>query len=115
MSRRRDERQRKLWQPVVEKFENIIRDDLADLRSMVSREYCSIIAGISDMKRFHHLNNKMHISLSDRDRKFFETLTSMAARVTWIALQRKNFTIIGEAREQVLILQFFLVMFQTSN
>lgn len=95
--KRREERLRKLWQPVVEKLEGEIRDNLADLRSMVAREYCSIIVGKCDAQRFHHMNNKNNQSLSGKDRQLFERLICLAARVVWIALERKNLSLIGIA------------------
>lgn len=63
---------------------------------MVAREYCSILIGTEDAKRFHHMNNKNNVSLSDKDRRLFETLICMAVRVVWIALQRKNLSLIGK-------------------
>lgn len=92
---RRIESKRKLWQPVVTELENIVRDDLADLRSMVAREYLSILSGIEDARRFHHMNNKNNDSLSDKDRRLFEMLMCMIVRVVWVALQRKNLGLIG--------------------
>lgn len=94
MMKRRNESRRKLWQPVVLKNENTIRDDLADLRSMVAREYCSIIVGKCDAKRFHHMKESQ--SLSSKDRLRFERLICIAARVVWIALERKNLSLIGK-------------------
>lgn len=76
-------------------LENRVRDDLADLRAMVSREYCYILMGAADAKKYHHMNNKNNTSLSDNDRKLFETLIGMAVRVVWIALQRRSLSLIG--------------------
>lgn len=101
---RRIESKRKLWQPTVTEQENLVRDNLADLRSMVAREYCCIILGIEDAKRFHHMNNKNNTSLSDKDRRLFEKLLCMAVRVVWIALQRKHYTLIGNSLPTKLVL-----------
>lgn len=95
MMLRREEWKRKLWQPVVMTLENIVRDDLSDLRSMVAREYATILLGLEDAKKFHHMNNKNNDSLSDKDRRLFEMLISMTVRVVWIALQRKYLSLIG--------------------
>lgn len=96
MMNRRDEYRRKLWQPIVEELENVIQDDLADLRSMVAREYCSIIVGKCDAKRFHHMNNKNNQSLSGKDRQLFERFICVVVRVVWIALERTHFNLIGD-------------------
>lgn len=86
---------RKIWQPIVEEHENIARNDLADLRSIVAKEYLGIVSGVNDMKRFYHFKKKIRTSLSDRDRKLFESLMSVAARVVWVALRRKRLPLIG--------------------
>lgn len=63
---------------------------------MVAREYCTILYGGADAKKFHHMNNKNNDSLSDKDRRLFETLICMSVRVVWIALSRKNLSLIGK-------------------
>lgn len=93
---RRDEAKRKLRQPIVDVLEGIISDDLADLRSMVAREYMSILLGIDEALPFHHMKNTDNNSLSDKDRRLFETMISVAIRVVWVALQRKNISLIGK-------------------
>lgn len=95
MMKRRELSKRKLWQPIVDKLQNTVRDDLADLRSMVAREYCSLIVGKCGAKRFHHMNNKNNQSLSGKERQLFEKMITFAARIVWIALERKNLTHIG--------------------
>lgn len=95
MMARREEVKRKLWQPLVTELENIVRDDLSDLRSMVAREYCCLLSGIEDAARYHHMSNKNGTSLSDKDRRQFEVLICMAIRVVWVALQRRYLNLIG--------------------
>lgn len=97
MLKRREEALRKLWQPVVEELENTVRDDLADLRSMVAREYCSIIVGKCDAKAFHHMNNRDNRSLGERDRQLFKRLVTISTRVVWVALERKQINLIGNS------------------
>ncbi|KAJ8943697.1 hypothetical protein NQ314_009670, partial [Rhamnusium bicolor] len=104
MQLRRVEATRKLRQPIVTELENIVRDDLADLRSMVARDYSVILLGIGDAKRFHHMNNKNNDSFSDRDRRLFECLMMMTIRVIWIALSRKYMTLIVYIKTQHLTL-----------
>lgn len=76
--------------------ENIIRDNLADLRSMLARDYAVLLTGLGDAKRFHHMSNENNMSLSDRDRKFFEVFIVLTERVVWIALKRKFSSLIGK-------------------
>lgn len=92
---RREEAKRKLRQPIVDVLEAIKSNELADLRSMVSREYMSLILGVDDALPFHHMKNTDNMSLSDKDRRLFETMISVAIRVVWVALQRKNISLIG--------------------
>ncbi|XP_017782229.1 PREDICTED: uncharacterized protein LOC108566722 [Nicrophorus vespilloides] len=73
---RREEAKRKLRQPVVCELEDIKMSDLSDLRSMLSREYCSIIMGIGGIAKYHHLSSSTN-SLSEKDRRIFEALLCM--------------------------------------
>lgn len=93
---RREEAKRKLRQPIVDVLEGIVSDDLADLRSMIAREYMSILLGIDEALPFHHMKNTDNNSLSDKDRRLFETMISVVIRVVWVALQRKNMSLIGK-------------------
>ncbi|CAG9832661.1 unnamed protein product [Diabrotica balteata] len=110
MQFRRVEASRKLRQPVVTELENVIRDDLADLRSMLARDYAVILTGVGDSKKFHHMYNKNNVSLSDKDRKRFEMFVKMAVRVIWIALKKKNLTIIEKELNRLLRTTIFSPM-----
>lgn len=89
---RREDARRKLWQPIVTDIENVVRDDLADLRSMVARNYAYILMGLDDTFKFYHMSNKNSVSLSDKDKHLHECLLSIATRIVWIALLRKILT-----------------------
>ncbi|XP_076250439.1 uncharacterized protein LOC143190175 [Rhynchophorus ferrugineus] len=99
---RRAEASRKLRQPLVTVLENEVRDNLADLRSMVSRDYAAILLGQGDAKKFHHMSNKNNDSLSDKDRRLFEVLCFMTVKVIWIALFRKNLALIEKETNRLL-------------
>lgn len=92
---RRVEAARKLRQPSVAIWENNLRDDLADLRSMVARDYSAILIGVDDASKFHHMKGENNLSLSDKDRRRFEFLFKMAIRVVWIALKKRHLALIG--------------------
>lgn len=77
----------KVRQPIVTVLENITRDDLADLRSMISREYSNLLVGAFDCKKYHFKG--------DRERRLIEMLCQMSTRVVWMALHRPNLSIIG--------------------
>lgn len=93
--RRRQEMKNKLMQPIVTVVENLIRDDLSALRSMVAREYGAIVIGAEDVQKFHHFANKNGASLSGRDRRIFNLLIKLSLRVVWLALQRPNIALLG--------------------
>lgn len=95
MLARREEAKRKLRQPIVEVLEMLISKELSDLRSMVAREYTAIILGVDDALNFHHMKKTDNMSLDDKDRRIFETMMGVAVRVIWVALQRKNISLIG--------------------
>lgn len=92
---RREESKRKLHQPIVTLLEDIVRDDLSDLRSMIAREYCSLLLGLEDAYKYHHMSNTNNMSLSDKDRRLYEMLICYAIRVVWTALQRRYLGLIG--------------------
>jgi len=58
--------------------ENKFRTDLCILRSMVGREYCSLLLGAGDLHCFHHMANKQHTSSGERDIRLFELLYQMS-------------------------------------
>nr|CAI5855487.1 unnamed protein product [Callosobruchus analis] len=99
---RRVEGARKLRQPIVDILENEIRDDLSDLRAMVARNYAALMLGIGDAKQFHHMNNRNNVSLSDKDRRIFETFVVMSERVVYIALTRKYLSLIEKELNRML-------------
>ncbi|KAJ8920497.1 hypothetical protein NQ315_005366 [Exocentrus adspersus] len=107
LQQRRKEAKRKLRQPIVTVLENHIRDDLADMRSMVSRDYAVILMGIGDAKKFHHMNNRNNESLSDRDRRLHEQLIVMSIRVVWIGLCRRYLTLIEKEMNRLLRTNLF--------
>ncbi|KAK5650556.1 hypothetical protein RI129_001585 [Pyrocoelia pectoralis] len=105
---RREEKKSKLYQPIVTQIENNLRNDLADLRCVASREYGTILIGAEETRKFHHmLSNKNNTSLSDKDRKLFEEFICMSARVVWIALYRKNLSLIESEMNHLLRTKIF--------
>ncbi|XP_022904192.2 protein phosphatase 1 regulatory subunit 36-like isoform X1 [Onthophagus taurus] len=90
---KREEKARKIRQPIALELEDVVRDNLEDLRALVAREYLVIIGGVGEAKKFHHMAGRM-TSLSGKDRRLFEMLIQMAVRVVWIALQRKHLLLI---------------------
>lgn len=95
MQFRRAEAKRCLRHPRVTYLENIVRDDLADLRSMVARNFAIILMGSEDASNFHHMNKKNNVSLSDKDRKRFELFIVIMCQVIWISMNRKFMSLIG--------------------
>ncbi|PZC82030.1 uncharacterized protein LOC110372350 [Helicoverpa armigera] len=82
----------KVRTPDCEKIENEFRDNLADLRVLVAKEYCIMLIGGADTKKFHHMGPlKKRQSLSDKDARLFETLLRMSVQIVWLALGRKSF------------------------
>ncbi|KAJ8984696.1 hypothetical protein NQ317_004955 [Molorchus minor] len=107
MQVRRKEAARKLRQPIVTELENVVRDNLSDLRSMVSRNFAIMLLGYGDAKPYHHMANKNKESLSDKDRRLFETLMILTTRVIWIALFRKYLTLIEKEMNRLLRTNIF--------
>lgn len=99
---RRIEKKKKLMQPCVVELENLIRDDLSDLRSMVSCSYGAMVIGADDMQKFHHMANKNGSSLSGKDRRIFKMTMRMILRVVWLALQRPNIALLGNNFVQII-------------
>ncbi|KAL3276764.1 hypothetical protein HHI36_012131 [Cryptolaemus montrouzieri] len=107
LERRREEAKRKLTQPIVTVLEDVIMDNLGDLRSILSREYHRLTCGMSDAWKFYHLNNKNNVSTSDKDRRLFEAFMCVAVRVIWWALHRKNFHLIETELNRLLRTKVF--------
>lgn len=92
---RRKEMLFKLTQPSVAEKENILRDNLSALRSMVAAEYAAIIIGAADLQKFHHLANKNRTSMSGNDRRLFNLIFILSLRIVWLALERPNIALLG--------------------
>lgn len=110
---KREEGKRKLRQPIVTIIEDNIRDDLADLRSMVGRSYGYIIMGLEDTFKYYHMSNRNNVSLSDKDRHLHECLLSITAKIIWIALLRKNFLVIETELNRLFRSGIFNIMSRT--
>ncbi|KAJ8725014.1 hypothetical protein PYW07_015972 [Mythimna separata] len=92
MAIRMFERTTKIRTENCEILENEYKRDLSDLRLLVAKEYCVMLIGGSDLKRFHHMGSqKKRRSLSDKDARLFETFMHMAIQIVYLALGRKNY------------------------
>ncbi|XP_075972436.1 protein phosphatase 1 regulatory subunit 36-like [Anticarsia gemmatalis] len=82
----------KVRTPDCEILEQEFRENLSDLRVLVAKEYCIMLIGGSDTKKFHHMGPaKKRRSLSDKDARLIETLIRMSVQIVWLALGRKSF------------------------
>ncbi|KAL0839563.1 hypothetical protein ABMA28_016256 [Loxostege sticticalis] len=92
MANRIIELETKVRTPDCEILENQFRDNLADLRLLVAKEYSTMLIGGSDTRKYHHMGPaKKRRSLSDKDARLFETLLRMCVQIVWLALGRKSF------------------------
>ncbi|XP_022829588.1 protein phosphatase 1 regulatory subunit 36-like [Spodoptera litura] len=73
-------------------LENQFHENLSDLRLLVAKEYCIMLIGGGDMKKFHHMGKeKKRRSLSDKDARLFETFVRVSVQIVYLALGRRNF------------------------
>ncbi|KAI5635504.1 protein phosphatase 1 inhibitor domain-containing protein [Phthorimaea operculella] len=92
MAERVKELQNKIRTPTSEAIEATYRQNLADLKNLVAKEYSVILCGIWDTKTFHHMGiKKKRKSLSDKDARFIETFILMCTQIVWLALGRRSF------------------------
>ncbi|KAL4708798.1 hypothetical protein ACJJTC_011762 [Scirpophaga incertulas] len=92
MSKRLIDEITKLRTPNSLEVEQMYRDNLEELRLLVAKEYCTILIGGNDFKKFHHMGiNKKSRSLSKYDAIVFESILSICIQIVWIALGRKAF------------------------
>ncbi|CAG9791971.1 unnamed protein product [Diatraea saccharalis] len=92
MANRIMELEKKIRTPDCEILEHEYRDNLADLRLLVAKEYSVMLIGGSDTRKFHHMGPaKKRRSLSDKDARLFETLLRMCVQIVWLAIGRKSF------------------------
>ncbi|KAJ2942871.1 hypothetical protein O0L34_g15061 [Tuta absoluta] len=95
MAERVKESQNKIRTPTSDKIEDTYRQNLADLRRLVAKEYSCFLIGAQDTTVFHHMGkNKKMQSLSDKDARFYETFTLMCTQIVWLALGRRSFNIL---------------------
>ncbi|KAL0839564.1 hypothetical protein ABMA28_016257 [Loxostege sticticalis] len=74
------------------KMELEMRDNLEDLRLLVAKEYCTIILGGAELRKFHHMGpNKKISSLSKKDALVFESVLRFCLQIVWLALGRQSF------------------------
>ncbi|KAF9412886.1 hypothetical protein HW555_008732, partial [Spodoptera exigua] len=91
-----------------DRIENEFQDNLADLRLLVAKEYCIILIGGADTKKYHHLGySKMQKSLSDSDARLFESFVRISIQIVWIALGRKKFHLIELETHRILKTDLF--------
>ncbi|CAH0560094.1 unnamed protein product [Brassicogethes aeneus] len=86
---RRELAARSLRNANVERNEAIISENMADLRSVVSKEFSAILMGSMESMQFHHMNTKNNTSLTGKDRRQYECLINFSSRVVWITHWRK--------------------------
>ncbi|KAJ8726989.1 hypothetical protein PYW08_015386 [Mythimna loreyi] len=92
MSFRMFERATKIRTQNCEILENEYQRNLSDLRLLVAKEYCVLLIGGADLKKFHHMGSqKKRRSLSDKDARLFETFMHMAVQIVYLALGRRNY------------------------
>lgn len=62
---------------------------------MVSKAYFNFLIGAADTKSYHHIkSNKSGVSAGEKDVRFVEFLYQVCVRVVWIALLRRNRSLI---------------------
>ncbi|XP_035431509.2 protein phosphatase 1 regulatory subunit 36 isoform X2 [Spodoptera frugiperda] len=92
MSKRIADLANKVRTKQCEILENQFRENLSDLRILVAKEYCILLIGGGEMKKFHHMGKeKKRRSLSDKDARLFETFVRMSVQIVYLALGRRNF------------------------
>lgn len=74
--------------------ERMLSEYLCQYRLILARDYSKLTLGQGDLKRYHHRENKMRISMTDKDRTLFETFLCFATRVVWIAMHRRAYKVI---------------------
>uniref|UniRef100_A0A2A4JB42 Uncharacterized protein n=1 Tax=Heliothis virescens TaxID=7102 RepID=A0A2A4JB42_HELVI len=92
MRERALELETKLRTPDSDSLEDEFRDNLADLRILVAKEYMTILTGAGDMKPFHHMGPlKKRRSLIEKDARSFETFIRMCVQIVYLSLGRRYY------------------------
>ncbi|XP_073967324.1 protein phosphatase 1 regulatory subunit 36-like [Choristoneura fumiferana] len=92
MANRILEQETKVRTPFCDILETEFRTNLNDLRVLVAKEYCTMLIGGADTRKYHHMGPaKKRRSLSDKDARLFETMLRMCVQIVWLALGRKAF------------------------
>ncbi|XP_059060181.1 uncharacterized protein LOC131853333 isoform X2 [Achroia grisella] len=73
------------------KTESVFRDNLQDLRLLITKEYCNILLGAEEYKKYHHLGpKKKSRSMSKKESVIFESVLRISIQIIWVALGRKK-------------------------
>ncbi|XP_021204750.1 uncharacterized protein LOC101741872 [Bombyx mori] len=92
MSKRSLELEAKIRTHRSDEIERIFQINLEDLRLLVAKEYCNLIMGDGEFKKYHHMGlSKKTRSLTKKEAHLFENVLRIAIQITWIALGRKAF------------------------
>ncbi|XP_053600407.1 uncharacterized protein LOC128669530 isoform X2 [Plodia interpunctella] len=92
MSKRMLELEVKVRTPYGDIIEKEYKENLDDLRLLITKEYSAFAIGSGEYKKFHHMGPaKDRPSLSKKGNILFETLIRLSIQVVWLALGRKSF------------------------
>ncbi|XP_047989799.1 protein phosphatase 1 regulatory subunit 36-like isoform X1 [Leguminivora glycinivorella] len=92
MGHRMMELETRVRTPYCDVVEQEFGTNLNDLRALAAKEYCTMLIGGADTKKYHHMGPaKKRRSLSDKDARLFETMLRMCVQIVWLALGRKAF------------------------
>lgn len=82
---------------------------LSQYRMLVARNYCIIIMGESDLKKFYHTKQIVNISSKIKDRIFHEHFLAICIQIVWITMHRRAYFIIEMEMNRLFRSEHFLM------
>ncbi|EDV97731.1 GH17029 [Drosophila grimshawi] len=109
---RRDELACKMAQVQSEQtneMKRIFSTHLRQYRMLVARNYCMIISGEGDLKKFYHTKEIVNISSKIKDRALHEQLLAVLIQIVWITMHRRAYFIIEMEMNRLFRSEHFLM------
>ncbi|CAD1473658.1 unnamed protein product, partial [Heterotrigona itama] len=100
--------------PLAQGYRFRYAEEMQNLRCVLGREYADLIVGCQDIIQYHHMTSgkkgvpSLTQSQGEKDLRIYEVLICMTHRIVWIALERKYFSLIGEQKGRIFVVEIEL-------
>ncbi|XP_030559585.1 uncharacterized protein LOC115761788 [Drosophila novamexicana] len=82
---------------------------LSQYRMLTARNYCAILLGAGDMKKYYHTKEIVNISSTIKDRYFHEQFLAVATQIVWISSHRRAYYVIEMEMNRLFRSDYFIL------